>query len=510
MTKMKKHNRFLYLILTSSIILLNSCEKLEAPQQFVEDIQLIFPKNNLTNADTSLWLHWKGDNSKLYNVYLDTINPPSQEAKVSLVADSTYLIELSYSTTYYWQVKSFYGTVNSGKSDVWSFTTSPSQENLPIPHTPSPKNGEIIHEYGQILEWKFDEEVRYDVYFDTQYPPLNLIGENIGDKWRHLNGLRQNTTYYWQVVVKFPDGRQKASDVWSFTNSEYEPPVALYGMYPANNAVEQPLDLTVSWRCSVRTENGQRTRHTLYIGNSNPPDQELQSVQSGDKDLNYITLLDLDLNQKYYWRIITRYPNGEIYEGPVFSFTTINSPEDVFIKMPDAMVRVKQVYQYYEDLWSKTVIDTLNELVAYQINPSELDPTQKNFSLHNDTLYFSVEKDKEAATGWLLLHQQSKTLDMGYHYDHSINSSGMDYFYTLNKRFSLLFENLPYNEISDDVFEVEIGYDELPNYLKEYDYNYYSYSRSGYQSATTRKTDLDLIEFQNRYLKLVVNKTAFN
>lgn len=83
------------------------------------------PANNSTDQSITPTLRWvPGFYDASFTVFLDTLNPPVQEATTALT-DTFYTVttSLEYNKTYYWHVAGFDTTGDSDTSGVWSFTT---------------------------------------------------------------------------------------------------------------------------------------------------------------------------------------------------------------------------------------------------------------------------------------------------------------------------------------------------------------------------------------------------
>ncbi|MCF8303023.1 MAG: hypothetical protein K9I94_07090 [Bacteroidales bacterium] len=88
-----------------------------------------FPEHNAQNVDPETTLHWScadpEENSLVYDVYLDTVQPPQQVA--AGIPDTVFQPDtLTSEKTYYWKVDAHDQTGNITTGPLWSFTTSPS------------------------------------------------------------------------------------------------------------------------------------------------------------------------------------------------------------------------------------------------------------------------------------------------------------------------------------------------------------------------------------------------
>ena len=82
------------------------------------------PSNSTTDLPLSVGLSWQCDNAVSFDVYLDTQNPPQRLINLNNVTKSYIVSNLSYGTTYYWQVFANYADGTKKAGPVWSFTTT--------------------------------------------------------------------------------------------------------------------------------------------------------------------------------------------------------------------------------------------------------------------------------------------------------------------------------------------------------------------------------------------------
>ncbi|MBI5804639.1 hypothetical protein HZA73_01185 [candidate division TA06 bacterium] len=219
---MKRLVRFLIII--SFCFLAASCTKRKP-----EEIEYApnapnspYPPDSATNIDHTtidVTLSWKCSDKDggllYYDVYLDTLNPPSALAASGLATASYFADSLGYNTTYYWKVfaKDDKGIITAGS--VWSFTTLPHSNLAPyVPVYLNPADG-APWEYPTLLfNWTCADHTEDDTLYYTFYlgntaelPALNqpYFQQNYLEK----TGLAYDTKYYWRVIVR--------DNHWAFT-----------------------------------------------------------------------------------------------------------------------------------------------------------------------------------------------------------------------------------------------------------------------------------------------------
>ena len=164
-----------------------------------------------------------GDGTDTYDLLLDVVNPPGSMVISGATATNPGAYnppaDLSYSTTYYWQVIE-HGVGGDTYGPVWSFTTS---TNLPYAATnPSPASGVSGVAIDANLTWDFGLNTEtYDLYFDVVNPPLVKVADNLTAVGSGLYDppadLDNNQIYYWQVVSKNAAKAETPGTIWNFT-----------------------------------------------------------------------------------------------------------------------------------------------------------------------------------------------------------------------------------------------------------------------------------------------------
>ncbi|WP_455392002.1 DUF7948 domain-containing protein [[Eubacterium] cellulosolvens] len=195
-------------------------------------VQLLSPKNGSIITGTSINLSWALVNSNLsniiYDIILDTIGIPTKIIAANYTKTYLTVTNLTNSTTYYWQVipklGTQYGLCISG---IWSFTVNISYR-VPAVFQIYPRDKEILRSKKPTLSWSLNysgiENVEYDIYLDTNYPPKMIIEKHPYTNCTLYEELEDGKTYYWKVVPRVGDLKGPASEIWSFTiNSKYRP-----------------------------------------------------------------------------------------------------------------------------------------------------------------------------------------------------------------------------------------------------------------------------------------------
>jgi hypothetical protein len=95
--------------------------------------------------------------------------------------------------------------------------------NLPnVPSSPTPPDSATNISVKVMLGWQggdpdAGDTVTYDVYLDTNNPPLNKVSTNQTPISYQASGLAYGTKYYWKVISRDSYGAETEGPVWSFT-----------------------------------------------------------------------------------------------------------------------------------------------------------------------------------------------------------------------------------------------------------------------------------------------------
>ena len=93
---------------------------------------------------------------------------------------------------------------------------------------------------------------------------------------------------------------------------------------PANQSTGQPTTTMLYWRNSSDEEN---PSFSINFGQSNPPDLYFENIHD-----TIATIYDLNRNSTYYWSVKVN-TNGDTAESNVFSFTTLENPKILPLKI---------------------------------------------------------------------------------------------------------------------------------------------------------------------------------
>jgi hypothetical protein len=240
---------------------------------FPPEVSYIAPAYGAITSATPT-LSWSGHDPEsgvlTYDVYLGT--DPSPPLKASHLTTPSYTpARLSFATQYWWRivVKDSDGQEASGPT--WMFATG--ADPPPTVITVSPACEATAISVTPTLAWSaqesYGQSMTYDVYLGTT-PSMALVASGLTSTSYSSPALSFLTTYYWSVLAHDSGGQSGSSALCTFTTKAVnEPPFAPNSPSPADNAVDQPALLNLSWQCS--DPEGQALKYDIYLGKGAPP-----------------------------------------------------------------------------------------------------------------------------------------------------------------------------------------------------------------------------------------------
>ncbi len=377
------------------------------------------PANGATGVSLDADLSWTcsdpdGDDLT-YDVYFDTVNPPTTMVSSGQTANTYNPGTMALCTTYYWKIvaEDEHGATTTGP--VWSFTTR--CNNAPnIPSNPDPSDGETDVGLDQIISWTGGDpdgdDVTYDVFFgETNPPPQVSWGQ---DETTYDPELDFLTLYYWKIVAEDEFGEITHGPIWSFTTEGNNPPNTPYNPSPYNGEVDVLLDSDLSWS-GGDPDPGDTVTYDIYFGDTTPPPLVKLDHATTVYDVGMMAPLTT-----YYWKIIARDSIGAETQGPIWQFTTgeeanfpplaptirsLDHPSGLIIINPGVNYKFEvrstdpdndDIY-YYVD-WGDGVIEDYNE--SYTSGEAVLFTHTWAPGITYNYIYVKAKDENGAESGW--------------------------------------------------------------------------------------------------------------
>lgn len=298
------------------------------------------PANGATGVSTSPTLSWETSSGAASYEYCYDMSDNDECLNWTNIGPSTSigLSSLDEGTTYYWQVRAKNGSgityANSSATAFWSFTTLTSPPGSFSKTSPTDEAIEIST--SPTLSWSTSSGVTsYDYCYDT-------VDDGQCSNWSDngtltsvgLNGLDENTTYYWHVRSNNNGGTTYANGAetafWSFT-TKVTPvlPGSFNKTAPTNLETGVSTSPTLTWETSSGATNYD---YCYDITNDNLCSNWITNGSATSK-----TLAGLVENTTYYWHVRANNDDGTTYsnasENAFWTFTTLTTPPGEFGKI---------------------------------------------------------------------------------------------------------------------------------------------------------------------------------
>lgn len=222
---------------------------------------------------------------------------------------------LGFGAKYYWRIRANI----AGATGAWSvasyFTTTLNSVSAPV--LLSPATGATNQPAILTLTWNpVNTATGYDLQFSDKpdFSRIILTLNGLTQTRQPISGLGYGATYYWRIRASAASGVSAWSTANSFTttlNSAVPPVLSL----PANGAVNQSQNLTLSWSPVANateynlqfSDNPAFTTVLLTLNNLKATSQPISGLAFGDT---------------YYWRISTITSTGTSQWSTPHAFTT--------------------------------------------------------------------------------------------------------------------------------------------------------------------------------------------
>jgi formylglycine-generating enzyme required for sulfatase activity len=328
-----KHNHLAFLSLSIIILFVfgSGCKKdsvTEPPKDTEKPtVSILYPASGSdVKADTTYTvIADANDNTKVVKVefYINGQNSGSDSLAPFEYRWSTW----GLTTTQTIMAKAFDEAENIGTSAVISVSIKGVANHAPAaPTNPAPADSSAGQLINPTLRWSCSDPdgdvLRYDVYFDTNNPPIAQVATEQSAASLSRTGLSSSTKYFWKVVAKDNRGGTTTGVTWSFTTTN--PPAVPSNPYPTDAATGVPASSTLSWSCS--DPEGDALTYDVYFGISNPPTTQVATGQIATT----LSRTGLSNSAKYYWKVNAKDSKGATTSGIIWSFTTgANNPPTV-------------------------------------------------------------------------------------------------------------------------------------------------------------------------------------
>ena len=201
-------------------------------------------------------------------------------------------------------------TVNYNNGQV-SLTPAPG-----APTLLSPSNNSINIPINSNLDWQDAlNATEYRMQLSGNSTFTNIVKDTVLTLSNcSVNGLLNNTQYYWRVNAKNPTGTSSWSSTWNFTTIISIPAVPLLNS-PVNNAANVNPSLILKWYSSSRAQ-----KYNLQVSTNS----SFTSLIINDTSLvDTSKSANLSYNTNYYWRVAAKNVGGVSNWSNYWTFSTI-------------------------------------------------------------------------------------------------------------------------------------------------------------------------------------------
>lgn len=298
---------------------------------------LVSPANGVTGQPTSVTLRWNvASNALTYHAQLSTdSNFTTFQINDSTLADTSRVASgLAFGTKYYWRVRAKNGALASAFSTRFDFTTQ--FQPPPAPTLVSPPNGSVSLPVNDTLRWNSVTGANsYRVQLSTSptFTSGIIVDDSLAVTFRPVNGLQNNTQYYWRVYAINVAGPGPYSTVFNFTTIVTIPAAPVL-VSPPNGQTGVSLLPTLTWN-SVPTAATYRLQVAL--------DTAFTQIAFDDSTITSTSrqIGPLVSSTTYYWRARAKNVAGTGPYSARFSFeTTAAPPVPQLLLPPDSATRV--------------------------------------------------------------------------------------------------------------------------------------------------------------------------
>ncbi len=364
---------------------------------------LVVPADNVTGQGVNPTLRWLST-ADATSYWLQAGTSSSFTSGI-VFSDSTLtetaksLSGLSNDTKYYWHVRAKNASGAGAFSPTWSFTTtggSPAATVLRIPADNATNQG-----LTPALFWlRTPGATSYWLQAGTSSTFTSGIvfsDSTLTDTVKSLNGLSNNTKYYWHVRAKNASGAGAFSPTWSFTTIAPVPPVITL-IAPLNNASVSSDSIKCVWRISPSWWDWfEISTDSLFVSSS--------SIDSALTDTTKV-VRNLRNNTPYYWRVRGGNLAGWGPFSLTWTFTTTGSVPGVIpliTPVNNASVSsdtVKCVWGASPSSWDWFEISTDSLFVSStSVDSAVMSCTKVVRNLRDNTLYYWRVRGGNL-TGW--------------------------------------------------------------------------------------------------------------
>lgn len=289
-------------------------------------LTLVSPASNVTTKDKEVTFVWNfvadADGDQVDYILLvdqgDGMNP------VDTVSTNNYTKSFTTEGSYSWMVEAVDTEGGVSQSETREFIIDFDNASPEVFDIVSPVTNTLFTELSTTLHWRKTtdldpgDQVSYSVLAGTSFEDITTY--DVGSDTSYtLEGLEDNTTYYWVVVAMDSKGaiRQSSGGYKTFrVNTSNDEPSVVTLITPTNNSVEITQLPKFVWNPSDDLDEDVLTYELFY---------SQDSLFSGHEPIvlsetEFVPQAELKDNSKYYWKIHVNDNIGDPIPSQTFYF----------------------------------------------------------------------------------------------------------------------------------------------------------------------------------------------
>ncbi|HSQ75196.1 MAG TPA: fibronectin type III domain-containing protein, partial [Bacteroidota bacterium] len=281
---------------------------------------LFAPANTATGQPVTLTLNWlPAAAATAYEVQVsaDSTFGSIAVSLTNVTGTTAEVGPLSNLTRYFWRVRGKNAAGTGPYSSYRAFNTF-----LASPTLTSPPNTATNVATTVPFVWRSlsaATSYRLQVSLNAGFTAGNIVRDTtLSDTTKTVSGLQYSTPYYWHVAGQTGGVWGDYSSAWTFTTAVVPAGVPTQ-LVPANNAVDQPLGLTIRWRSATAA-----SLYHLQMGTDSTFGSGLLVNDSTLTD-TIRTVSGLAYNQRYHWRVRSKNGSGPSAFSTIWHFRTVMS-----------------------------------------------------------------------------------------------------------------------------------------------------------------------------------------
>lgn len=259
-------------------------------QESLNSPNLLTPANNAVNQSINPIFNWDVvTNATSYRIQISTNQSFNYYTANTLVNTNQFTASnLSYLATYYWRVQALNDSLESRWSQVRTFTTI-----TPVPLVPTlsaPSNSATLIPISTNLGWNaatYATSYRVQVSNSSNFAVM-ILNTTTDSLTKYINGLSNNTTYFWRIQGINSTGNGEWSETFSFTTiPSYDLPTTvnitalLNGLWNGNSHTPAPISVEVRTGSSI-SASVLYQRKTAMINTNGVAELVFDNLATGD------------------------------------------------------------------------------------------------------------------------------------------------------------------------------------------------------------------------------------